>query len=487
MTIEARVSIRDVARPSVSIGFLIVLAGCVESEAQLQEPDRQWLAGDHHIHSQYSMIWDRNEEPPVPVLRSHGYYPIPHNAVMARHFGLDWMVSTDHGGRTHSKIDLEQAYPTLLIAREAVPDLLQFYGVELNPPGGPDHASIIVARSDDEAEQIYSVESQFDAADMGTRVPEARDGTVMLEALRFMQGFVQKPVVISNHPARNSTAEQLHLTGPTTLRNWNDTAPDIAVGMEGAPGHQAAGLIPENYPRPALARGNYGRLLTRGGFDAMTAELGGVWDSMLGEGRRWWITANSDSHHHWTEGGVDFWPGEYAKTYVFASRTYEDVLEGIRQGRVFVTTGDLISELDLTVESNGTTAMAGEALAVPPATDVLVSIRVRDPSAVNFSGDSPAVQRIDLIVGRIDPALIEAAGGINPSTEVVRRFTASDWARDGEYLVMSYRIDDFDESLYVRVRGTNTGELEPETDVLGEDPWQDLWFYSNPVFVYVDS
>ena len=55
-----------------------------------------------------------------------------------------------------------------------------------------------------------------------------------------------------------------------------------------------------------------------GGFDQMTARLGGFWDSMLGERRRWWITANSDSHIHWTDGGADFWPGEYSKTYVLA-------------------------------------------------------------------------------------------------------------------------------------------------------------------------
>ena len=36
-----------------------------------------------------------------------------------------------------------------------------------------------------------------------------------------------------------------------------------------------------------------------GGFDQMTARLGGFWDSMLGEGRRWWVTANSDSHVNW--------------------------------------------------------------------------------------------------------------------------------------------------------------------------------------------
>lgn len=38
-------------------------------------------------------------------------------------------------------------------------------------------------------------------------------------------------------------------------------------------------------------------------------------------------------------------------------------------------------------------------------------------------------------------------------------------------------------NLVASLRGTNTTELEPEPDARGEDPWQDLWFYSNPVFV----
>ena len=40
---------------------------------------------------------------------------------------------------------------------------------------------------------------------------------------------------------------------------------------------------------------------------------------------------------------------------------------------------------------------------------------------------------------------------------------------------------------YFRVRGTNTDELEPEKDQIGEDPWQDLWFYSNPIFVAMEA
>jgi hypothetical protein len=36
---------------------------------------------------------------------------------------------------------------------------------------------------------------------------------------------------------------------------------------------------------------------------------------------------------------------------------------------------------------------------------------------------------------------------------------------------------------FVRARGSNTDEPTPMPDIKGEDPWQDLWFHSNPVFI----
>ncbi|HEY5665542.1 MAG TPA: phosphoesterase [Gammaproteobacteria bacterium] len=470
-----------------ALSLALGLAGCSDSAPQVTDQSRRWLAGDHHIHSQFSLTYDSSGEEPVPVLRGHGIYPIPHNAVMAQHFGLDWMVSTDHGGRAHARISLEEAYPTLLIARQAVPELIHYYGVELNPPGA-DHASVIVPRSADEADQIFMVESQFDRVNGPGRPPlepDADSESRMLEALEFMQTLPEKPVVIANHPARTANDDGFGRTGAAELRQWNDTAPDIAIGMEGSPGHQAAGLMPERYPKRPLLRGNYPRIPTRGGFDLMTAELGGVWDSMLGEGRGWWITGTSDSHRHWSEGGNDFWPGEYSKTYVYASKTYSGILQSLREGRVFVTTGDLISELELSVAAEGAAAAIGDRLEVGAGSDMQVTIRVRDPSAANANGDNPSVARVDLIAGNVDPALIAAAGDINPGTGVVRRFTEADWARDGEYLSMTHELADVRDAIYLRVRGTSTDELEPEPDLIDEDPWQDLWFYSNPVFVLV--
>jgi hypothetical protein len=293
-----------------------------------------------------------------------------------------------------------------------------------------------------------------------------------------------QPVVIANHPSRS--AGGLGVYGqdrPDELRNWNDAAPSVAVGMEGAPGHQANAINPDGSLDPSGARGGYRFHPTMGGYDQMTARLGGFWDSMLGEGRRWWITANSDSHVNWREGGSDFWPGEYSKTYVFAEKSHEDILDGIRNGRIFVTTGNLISELYVTVSAAGAEASIGRTLPLSGRTAVKVTIRLRDPAGTNHHGDNPDVARVDLIVGDITGPLADRTQDTNPTTKVVKRFTPDNWTKAGEYVTMTHTLQRVHHSSYVRVRGTNTSELEPTPDPKGENPWADLWFYSNPVFI----
>jgi hypothetical protein len=117
--------------------------------------------------------------------------------------------------------------------------------------------------------------------------------------------------------------------------------------------------------------------------------------------------------------------------------------------------------------------------------DVRVTIRVRDPEGANANGDRPAVARVDLIVGEVRGTLEDPTVDRNSTTRVVRRFGAGDWVREGEWLTMSAVLEDVGSDRYLRVRGTNGGELEPEPDPRGEDPWADLWFYSNPIFVEV--
>ncbi len=462
-------------------------AGKVGTEADPVK--RRWLAGDHHVHSRYSVSWTPSADgksPPVAVLAGDARYPIPTNAAMAARHGLSWMVATDHGGPNHSKIARDQAYPELLDARRKTPGLIQFYGMELDTPGA-DHSSLIVPHSPGERQVLFDIESQFSKRDAWPLDPARDSEARMVEALKHMRDIAAPPVVIANHPSRSAKGLGIYgLTSPAELRDWNDAAPQVAIGMEGSPGHQAGTLKADGSTDPEDVRGAYKNAATMGGFDQMTARLGGFWDSMLGEGRRWWITSTSDSHRHYTDGGNDFWPGEYAKTYVRAVKDYGDILDGLREGRVFVTTGDLISELEVTAQAadgHGPRADIGGRLKAARGSDVTIVIRVRDPAGVNFGGRRPEVARVDLIRSEIGGPAADRTSDRNARARIEKRFYPIDWVREGDRLSMTVTLRNVTERTYVRVRGTSGLELEPTPDPVGEDPWSDLWFYANPVFI----
>ena len=247
--------------------------------------ERQWLAGDHHVHSHYSGRYVDG----VYKLGADGIYPLAKNAEMARGFGVRWLVAIDHGGLGLSRQRFEQQYPELLASRAAVPEVIQFHGMELDTPGG-DHSSLIMPLTPSEGETLRSLESRYAADEVED---PARDDTAkMLQALVEMRNASPRPLVFANHPSRSAKGvTNYHGHTPRELRAWNDTAPEVAVGMEGAPGHQGTSLKPNVTPETLRKRGYYVNSPTFGGFDAMTATVGGVWDSFLGEGRHFWITA----------------------------------------------------------------------------------------------------------------------------------------------------------------------------------------------------
>ena len=490
--------------PRARIHLLLILCGALAAAASIaQDADRQWLAGDSHIHSHWSPGYDRSTNPPTPILGRDALYPTPLNAQRARKFGLSWMVTTDHGGPQHSKLNLTAAYAELTQSRRDVPDVLQFYGMELNMPG-MDHHTLIIPRADFEASALYDIEQRFDANEAFPVDPARRTAAARTAALAYMSSLPRLPLVFANHPSRS--AKGLGAFGsdePWEIRQNIETAPEVYRGMEGAPGHQASALTvgpPVDLPSdtgsddtpspPGGARGGYRNkgAHTLGGFDQMTAVLGGFWDSLLGEGQRFWIVATSDSHVHYSERtrrGSDFWPGEFHKTYVHARKTYDDVLEGLRLGRIFAVAGDLVTALDIEAASGDRRARVGETLAIAAGSPVAVTIRFRDPGTMNHGGFNPQVTRVDLIAGDVRGRLIDRHAYTNETTQVVGRFTATAWTRRGEDVEIVATIPAVARNMYLRVRGTNGSDLEPQMDVPGENPWTDLWFYSNPIFINV--
>src|SRR5262245_64550141 len=80
------------------------------------------------------------------------------------------------------------------------------------------------------------------------------------------------------------------------LRNFNNAAPDVAMGMETQPGHGASDTRGEY----TIRRNNIGGVnvdsvggTTYGGTGVYGAQIGGVWDALLGEGRNFWFFASS--------------------------------------------------------------------------------------------------------------------------------------------------------------------------------------------------
>ena len=233
------------------------------------------------------------------------------------------------------------------------------------------------------------------------------------------------------------------------LRDFNNAAPSVSFGFETQPGHGASANRGEYQVKRQVIAGvptdSVGGT-TYGGTGIYGAQVGGVWDALLGEGRNWWFFASSDWHNRGSFGPddrrttQDFYPGEYQRNYTLvraadderdgsderegadgraanSKLTPQAIVDGLRTGNSFAASGQLIDRLafvacesrrgrdgdsdsrsNAAVEANAVQAATrnsavdaqhcatmGEKLVVRPGSDVVVSIVVRDPAGSNYS------------------------------------------------------------------------------------------------------
>jgi hypothetical protein len=122
---------------------------------------------------------------------------------------------------------------------------------------------------------------------------------------------------------------------------------------------------------------------------------------------------------------------------------------------------------------------------------VEVVIRIDLADRVNFAGLEPVLARVDLILGKVTGPATDRSVLHAPHTTVVRSWDVRERTGSIE-LVHQVRVDG---PFYVRVRGTDgkrgapgyhgaaVDPAGPAQDVVGQvNPWEDLWFYSNPIF-----
>jgi PHP domain len=479
----------------------------------------RWLAGDHHIHTRFS---------------SDAQYRVADHVQHAAAYGLDWMVITDHGSVQHAKIGVEVVNPEIVDARKLYKNMLVFQGLEWNIPSA-EHGTVFVHPGSKEVPVLKEFENTFDGVVNGTTANTPANEQSALDGLDFLaasvsQGNVRDALFLANHPARKG------IDSPHEIRNWRDQQPRIAIGMEGAPGHQAAGIAAPN--GPGSARGYYDfspsadsfagypleSYRTWGGFDWMSSTVGGLWDSLLAEGKPWWITSNSDSHQVWLDDSVrgpnsdfttngfydppvhgptpqatfgDFWPGYYSRTHVGTKGgTYAQLMSALRLGRVWVDHGRLVEAVDVRVRVAGsgqTGVPLGGALHIRNGARVEIIVKVKLQTSPNWAQFVPKLARVDVIQGNVTGAAADLDSFNTPSTKVVRQFDVS---QETGVVTLKYDLGSVHGPVYLRVRGTDGNRSAvglngagvdpagPAMDVEGDaDPWNDLWFYTNPIWV----
>jgi hypothetical protein len=481
----------------------------------------RWLAGDHHIHTQYS---------------SDAQYRVLDQAQKGHAYGLDWLVITDHGSATHAKIGVDKVNPDIVKTRSELKGLLTFQGLEWNIPAA-EHATVFVHPGRNEVDVLKQFENAYDGSLLPATNTSAQNEALAVAGIQFLGEQVRRRKIdgalfFANHPARRG------IDSPHEIRNWRDADPTVAVGFEGAPGHQAAGIPAPNgrggargyYDNNPSAASYAGYPLesyrTWGGFDWMTATVGGLWDSLLAEGKAWWITVNSDSHVNYldqTERGPgsdftangryndpvyngsintqagDFWPGYYGRTNVGSSSfSYKAVMDGLRAGRIWVDHGRLVKGLDARVRVTGdrrghTGTPLGGVLQVKRGTSTELVLDIDLQDIPNWAGFVPVLKRVDVIVGTVTGPVSDKDTFTTPNTRVVKSFEVS---RTSGRISFSYPLGRLDKPFYLRVRGTDGNRSQPgllgasvdphgpQLDVVGAaDPWADLWFYTNPIWV----
>ena len=260
-----------------------------------------------------------------------------------------------------------------------------------------------------------------------------------VESLKWMQTF--NPQASYYVPAHLERAGPFNPDGNNgvnieSLRDFNNTAPNVAFGFESQPGHGASDNRGEYRPnRNAIAGVKVDSVggTTWGGTGIYAGQVGGVWDALLGEGRNWWFFASSDWHNRGTFGSddrrstQDFYPGEYQRTHTMVRRGHaakyrpQMIVDGLRTGNSWSDSGQLIDRLALVAcaippevaKRTGPLAEAignalvetlavlaawhetdagesgcvtmGQKLKVKPGSDIIVGFVVRDPSGASFS------------------------------------------------------------------------------------------------------
>lgn len=383
----------------------------------------------------------------------------------------------------------DYTFPEIIKLRKKYPERTLLQGLEWNVPGH-EHASMSILTGQFDGtphcNPLSEFEYKFDSRDrdiqggerQGWKKSSKEGHEKALEAIMWLkENYPYSSWVIPAHPDRKNRWTI------ADFRDMNNIAPEICFGFEVIPGHQASPDRGEYAPR----NNTYGTY-TYGGAGLMVAKVGGLWDALLSEGRKWWIFNCSDFHNL----SHDFLPGVYNKTYLYMPEKIQpdDIVDYLRSGNCFIVGGDFVNNLKFEIEGKkmGETCYSYN-------DKIEITIEVSQPSDTKLKLD-----HIDLIEGIVSGFCQPNTESYNTdsvsTTKVVRRFDNLKADKNGVYSIRAM-ISPSSANTYYRLRGTHHSVNTPgETDANGnplpdsgtntrEKALNDQWFYSNPIFVKV--
>lgn len=254
-----------------------------------------WIKGDLHVHSNCC---------------GDGTLPVAEIVERSKEY-CDFIAISGHS-RNPQFFRTENQYADVVAARKKF-DMPIFCTGEIEFPV-PRHAMVLTTPDDREMELLRELVGRFCRYDGIEGVDNA------MKLLDFVdKNWHENCFMIFNHP------------------NAPDVALDDLMKLAESPVFRVLACVDRGERRAP-----------------QTWDVGAEWDKLLMAGFRIFTRCGSDFHCHFTDGGHDYYPGEFVQDCLQVDKNdYSDIIRAYRQGNFYTMCGNLIDDPEFTLRADG--------------------------------------------------------------------------------------------------------------------------------------
>lgn len=371
-----------------------------------------YLIFDPHTHTEYSDGTISQTELVALAIRSR----------------CDVLALTDHSDI--QGVSSPTRFNEIDALRAANPNIIIFSGLEINIPSynGREHLSLITHPNQERrtltALRALAEKENDDSEDKD--ITRAFDEDFFRGVNSYNRNGADT-LVIYNHPSRmdGNTIENKN-----DFIAWNRWSPHL-IGFEGGPGHQNTephGLYEDT-------------MQTVNRWDHIAANVGDVWDQMLGSGYQLWgAIASSDFH----DLSFDYAPCTFARTHLeVGERTHQGVMDALRAGTFWADHGRILNRYNFSATLNETPAPAypGSVVQLGETKNITLNVEInRGPGAL---GKPLTVEFISNCIDGL-PAIVGTSTLLEDNLTATLELLASSTGTDGKscYVRSVVRLED---------------------------------------------